>query len=315
MIINYLILAHNSPNHVKRLINRLNGHDVYFYIHIDAKSNLDEFLSVIKHENNVHFLIGNERKSIKWAGFEIIEATLQLMKKATAINKNGFCVLLSGQDYPIKSKSQISEVLSANPDKIFIEGFSLPSKKNWGPSGGMNRLNQYHFILGKRGESKAISYIFSGEFWRKSKLWDVYDLMRVGKLKEFGKFFQKRKFPNYLKPYGGSQWWSMPSEVVLQIQSFLDQHPDYIAYHKYTLCPDEIFFHSITFSLFPEKVTNQSTTYVNWIREGVTLPVLFDNLNDLTELLDAEQLFARKFDEVRSQELLNQIDEKVHKIK
>lgn len=308
MQINYLILAHNQANQLKRLLETLDGSERNFFIHIDADADINAFKAVLGIKQNVHFLPDKERMSIKWADFSMVQATLNLMKLAANIQKNGFCVLLSGQDYPLKSNAYLDDFFGKNMDSIFIEGFSIPTKGNWGHSGGLDRLELYHFVLDKKGYKKSLESIFNRNFWKMSKFWDLFDLAKHGQARYFYKLLKKRTFPSYLKPYGGSQWWSMPMSYVMQLLDFLKAHPDYIAYHKFTLCPDEIFFHSLCFSLFPKQVQNSSTTYVNWIRPVERPPVVFNTKDDLEELMQCGKLFARKFDERTSGALLDIID-------
>ena len=93
---------------------------------------------------------------------------------------------------------------------------------------------------------------------------------------------------------------------------FLEEHKDYLTYHKYTLLPGEIFFHSIIrhFSHGEnDLIIKPSTTYCNWERLGVTLPVTF-NSSDIEELSRQpdEKLFARKFDINIDDKILDLID-------
>ena len=47
MNIAYLILVHNQPLQVKRLVERLSGTGVDFYIHVDKKTDITDFYKAL----------------------------------------------------------------------------------------------------------------------------------------------------------------------------------------------------------------------------------------------------------------------------
>lgn len=127
MKIAYLILAHKSNIQLTRLINILNCEDVYFFIHINKNSS-DEFLcevnNTFKTYENVFFI---DRCSCTWGDFGIVEATIEGLKTIIISNlKIDYVVLLSGQDYPIKSNKYIKEFFTTNNGKSFIYNFPIP---------------------------------------------------------------------------------------------------------------------------------------------------------------------------------------------
>ena len=64
-----------------------------------------------------------------------------------------------------------------------------------------------------------------------------------------------RVFPNYVKPYGGSSLSSLTPETIKCILDFVNDHPDYIKFHEYSFCPDEIFFQTILLNSNKEKIS------------------------------------------------------------
>ncbi|MFN5787753.1 MAG: hypothetical protein ACK469_03255, partial [Bacteroidota bacterium] len=66
MYINYIILAHHFPAQLKKLVDRLNDANVYFYIHIDLTSDIQSFKKLISHPN-VIFL--EKRENAMWGNF------------------------------------------------------------------------------------------------------------------------------------------------------------------------------------------------------------------------------------------------------
>ena len=117
MQINYIILTHKSPTQLERLIAKLDDEEATFFVHIDLKTNIEQFKYLQK--ENVIFL--EDRVDVVWGDFSIVQATLNAMKSVVAHKNNGYTILLSGQDYPIKSKTAIKEYLSKNQNFDFIE--------------------------------------------------------------------------------------------------------------------------------------------------------------------------------------------------
>jgi hypothetical protein len=114
-----------------------------------------------------------------------------------------------------------------------------------------------------------------------------------------------------MHPYGGSNWWALPNETVKLIFDFLEVHPDYMEYHRFTHCPDEVFFNSIVANLIDTDFIEQSLTYTNWERKNCPLPVTF-GFDDFEELrFQPHKLFARKFDDSFDSKILNKIDQEL----
>ncbi|MCY2687852.1 beta-1,6-N-acetylglucosaminyltransferase [Salinimicrobium sp. TH3] len=312
MEINYIILGHKNPDQILRLVHSLNYREISFYIHIDKKVKIAPFQQMLNEFPNVHLLDYSKRKSIIWGDFSIVEATLNAMQQIVADGKNGYCVLLSGQDYPLRNPEFITQTLDQNHEKHYIDIFPMPGI--WGSS-GTDRIRKYKINKSlKRGHFTLLPSIFDQHFFTKETAGKINYLIKTKKFQEIRRIFQKRKFPSFLLPHGGSQWWAFPTETVTRILEFLKDHPGYCRYHKYTLIPDEIFFHSILAYFFKGdnlKIA-PSLTYVNWEKPTGPLPATFekDNLKELTEA-SQYKLFARKFDIEQDQEIFVLIEKEL----
>src|SRR5262245_60016479 len=100
----YLIMAHNQPDHLLRMVNALDCRGAAFYVPIDKNSDTALFHALIGNRDNVHFL--RDRGIANWMGFSLIEISLRMLTLAAA---HGFdyCLQLSGADYPIKSNDDL----------------------------------------------------------------------------------------------------------------------------------------------------------------------------------------------------------------
>lgn len=310
MFINYLLLAHKNPNQLKRLIDKLNSPNCAFYIHIDKDVDELPFRSAIKVDSNINYVDKEKRQSGLWGDRGIVIATINLLHLALSQDRDGYCVLLSGQDYPLKNNAFISTFFASNYPKDFVNHFSLPTDK-W-PGGGMERIAYYKINFSKRkGDFILYPSIFHTEFYKRTNLINIKKLLVHTKFSDFIYLFKKRQFPKYIKPYGGSQWWAITTETAKKVIDFLELHIEYLRYHQYTLLPDEIFFQSIFLEIHKDTpdLIRETITYVDFQRKNVPLPVTF-TATDFTELknLTYEVLFARKFDMEVDEIILDKID-------
>ncbi len=309
MDINYIILAHKCPEQLKRLVLKLSSTGTKFYIHIDKNIDLKPFKDQLVNNNQICFLEEEKREQGAWGNIGLVKAALNAMEKIVQEARTGYCVLLSGQDYPLHDNNSIQTFLTNNYGTEYISIFPIPHK-TW-DQGGLPRLEKYKINKSlQRGHFLLLPTIFDKSFYQLDTLRKLNFLRKTRKFEDMAKVFQKRKFPKKLKPYGGGQWWALTIETVQEILGFISSEPNYLKYHKYTLIPDEIFFHSILKHL--DKPISPSITYVNWSRPNCPLPVTFDE-SDFEELQNAskEKLFARKFDFHHGQKILKLIDQKL----
>jgi hypothetical protein len=294
---NYIVLAHKNPEQLKRLIEQLNDGLSTFYIHIDKKTDITLFTHLIRSAENIIFI--KNRFNVIWCDHSTVEATLETLKEALKIKKKGYCILISGQDFPIKSNEDINSFINKNSKYDFIDIHSIPTEQWY--QNGLNRINHYKFNLSaKRGHFVVCPSIHEKTFYSFKNLKSITKLILKLKIKFLLKLLISRKKPEYIKPYGGSQWWCLKNETVEKILAFCEQHKEFRDYHKYTLLSDEIFFQSIIMhikDIFNLQLKN-SLTFVDWERDVPVKPPTF-SLNDKELLLNQPdfKLFARKFDQ------------------
>jgi hypothetical protein len=311
MEINYIILAHTKPQQVARMLERLATRDTHFYIHIDKDVDIRPFRKELAHIADTFFLTGDQRVSSIWADIGIVQATLYCLKQIVADNRKGYCVLMSGQDYPIKSTTYIDAFFTRQYGINFIEGFPILPYDNIEQCS--RRINRYKINLSSTREDYLMfPSIYDGEFYKKK---NFKELLMVAKRKNIGsclailpKTLIKRRFPSYIQPFKGSQWWALPIETIHLVDDFMQQHPGYLRYHRHTFAPDEIFFQSIVYSMFNKERIREHVTYANW-KLNKTGPLLLKEMN-YAEIAntDGTKLFARKFDVDVDSKILDLID-------
>lgn len=291
---------------MRRLIERLQSPSSRFYVHLDQHAEAAPFVAELAGLAQVHLLA--KRETGIWGDVGVVKAAINGLRQIVEEGRGGYCVLLSGQDYPIKPVADFERFLQAHYGTCFIETFALPSPR-WDYE-GMERITYYKYNLSaQRGDYVLLPGLTTATFWNKQEP-HYRTLLRLLRRRIVPvAALRPRTFPAYLRPFGGSSWWALPIEVVHQALTFLAQHPDYLAYHTYTLAADEVFFQSIAQHLVGPELIQPSVTYANWEREGVPLPVTF-GAADLDELLaqPTGKYLARKFDAVHDGRILDLLD-------
>ena len=141
MRIAYLILAHHQPKHVGALIEQLDDGNARFFVHVDRKSDIAPFRQAIKSQR-AELLV--KRLPIYWGGWNMVLATLNLLRYAHRQGASDYYQLLSDSCYPIKSNREIAAKLgSGNLNYITINEALTPESQfhRWlGPDGADREL-------------------------------------------------------------------------------------------------------------------------------------------------------------------------------
>ena len=74
-----LIIAHDQPVHLARLVESLSCDWTRIFIHIDRKADAAEFKKCIPEHKNIIILDDQYRIRVNWGGFSIVEALLNLL--------------------------------------------------------------------------------------------------------------------------------------------------------------------------------------------------------------------------------------------
>ena len=276
----YLVLAHDNPRHLGRLIERLSSPSAVCFIHVDRKSSADAFAHI--GGGNVHFT--RRRVAVHWGDFSIVEATLLLMRAALAHeSRPSRFVLISGADYPLRSPDYIEEFFDRHGDDEFMHLVPMPSAQEGKP---ISRLTAYK---ARPGVAKINGLVRNA-------------LVRVGVVS------RERDYRAHLRdlaPYGGSAWWALSREACEHVVRFCDRERRVVRFFKHTHAPDETLFHTILGnSAFRHRVRRE-VTYADWTAGGPSpAPISEHHLERFRSARSiragsasdgVEALFARKF--------------------
>lgn len=276
----YLVLCHKDPAQVINLCKILDHSQNDIFLHIDKKakfsqSSVENLMTACKF-SKVRMV---KPVRVQWGGYSGIKAELSLLKEAVKYDYD-YYHLISGQDLPIKSQSEIIRYFEGTQE-IFL-GFDEMCDESL-----VEDRIRYHYyfqeFIGRYADSnhtvlKAIQrYIISFEKG----------------------LHYKRKINVKLKK--GPNWFSIPSDFAKYV---LSREKWIKKYFQYTNCADEIFMQTILYdSPFfsrrhhldgEDKDDNlEALRYIDWKRGR---PYIFRN-EDYDTLLNKEGVFwARKFD-------------------
>ena len=120
-----------------------------------------------------------------------------------------------------------------------------------------------------------------------------------------------RKFPLDLTLYGStnSSWWTLSAEAGQYLVDFINDNSKLKRFMKFTWGADEFLITTIIMnSPFKDRVINDNLRHIDWSFGGAH-PKVFAK-KDLSDLVNTNKYFARKFDIDVDKEILDLIDEK-----
>src|SRR6478609_7448739 len=120
----YLIVAYNIPHHFSRLVRALADEQTHIFIHIDGKVRQQDFEDALasggKVPGYVEFIVAREK--IYWGNFSLVEATLNLMRRAMNVVPDlDYACFISGSDYPLASPQAIRDFLTEHKGTEFLD--------------------------------------------------------------------------------------------------------------------------------------------------------------------------------------------------
>jgi len=279
MKICHLILTHKNPQQLERLIDALSHPEFDFYIHVDKKTDEAPFY-YLKKKRNVFFI--RNRTKIYWAGYGTIQATLNGFREIPG-NLYNYINVISAQDFPIKSANTIFNYFTDRLGKEFITCESIENKwKDAAP-----RVRKYHLIN-----------------------WRIPGKFRLEKL--VNKILPARKFPFDFEIVGRANWFTITPAAAQYILDFIDKHPSYVRYFKYTWGGDEFFFSTLLYnSQFHDRIQD-NVVYVDWSGPVTGHPQILD-ISHFDRLMASDKLFARKFDIEKNEEIISMLEKNINK--
>lgn len=262
---------------MKKAIQYLSSEDTAFFIHIDKKKEIQDFTEI--QGSNIFFTA--ERVSVYWGEYSGVQAILTLIKQARAMPQDyDYYVLLSGSDYPIRSKKYIDDFFLKNCGKEFINIIKVPNEDAGKPLSRINTL---------RIQSNKPIYRFISRV-----------MAKLGLAQR-----DYKKYLGNLEAYAGNTWWALTREASDFILEFVQENPSTCKYFEDTFAPEEMFFHTILGNSHFKSQIHRNLIYEDWSCRGGHPAMITEKHIKLFEDSDqviqsdlwgsGEMIFARKF--------------------
>jgi len=275
MKIAYLIFAYRNPRLIQKTIERLTCEDSSFFIHIDRKCDIRQFEFL--RDKNVFFT--ENRIVVYWAEFSGVEAILLLIRNALAAPRRyDYFVLLSGSEYPLRSRRYIHNFLEANRGLEFITMAKMPA-----PGKPLSRINTLRFPS-TRPVHRVIFRV----------------LAKLGLAQR-----DYRRYFGTLEPYSGITWWALTREACQYLLEFKARDRTLTDFFTNCFAPEETFFHTILGNSPFKSRIRRSLLYEDWSAKGAHPAMLNERHLAFFEAQGTvcvqdlhgpgELLFARKF--------------------
>jgi Core-2/I-Branching enzyme len=279
MRVGYIVTAHTLPDHLVRLVRRLDSDNARFFVHVDARAPASVVATVERELGGAPHVQLLPRHRCHWASFSLVRAALKGIRAILdSPEELDYGVLLTGQDYPLRPANLIERRLQDAHGHSFLT--HRPATGRF-----LRRLTRFHWhgtVLGRR--------------------------MRLPN--RLMPLTLKRSLPAGLEPYTGSAHWCLSRECLRYIGELEARRPELIDFFRWSAVPDEQFFQTILMSSpLAETVVNDDLRYIDWSDDANSPRTLTSD--DLGPLLASDALFARKFDPRVDAHVLDALDESI----
>ncbi len=280
----FIILAHHRPESVIRLVRRLHQPDHHFYIHYNLRSSAAEFQRLVDELGRLPNVTLLERHKCTWGDLGMVLGALKaLHAEAQEGFVHDYAILLTGQDYPIKSDAAFRERLARAAGGSFMEHAAWPIP-DWERGRAIKRIENFHWHLPFPNWARPLGWPPSRQHL--TLPW-------------------KRKVPGGLHPYFGSAFWYLHRSCLQYVVDYVTKHPEYVRFFQHALIPDENFFQILLMnSPLAPTVSKHCLTYVDW---RPPWPGIL-TMSDLPRLQATDHLLARKFDPKTDSQVLDELD-------
>lgn len=263
-----VVLSHRGSPQIRRLVDRVGaGGNAVAVIHHDPSG---EPLDLGRSSSAA---IIPDPVSCRWGTLSLVEAQLKAMRWVAAnLPEFSWILLVSGQDYPIRSMTAIEAELAASPHDAYLRHFKV------GPDPAAD-------VIAWQGLTRR-------RYLRKRRL-------PLGHRSVPLPFERRHPFRDGLDLYVGDMWFNLSANAV---HAMLDAEPltdRLLRYFRYAPIPDEAFITSLALNVRPRlDVAPSSRRFIQW-GEQQAHPELITS-GHLDALRDSDAFFARKVDMERN---------------
>ena len=285
----YLLMVHEFTGVLQALLKCIDHDSNDIFVHIDrnADTGMNSFIIKTVHRSLLIFVPSCR---VSWGGYSQIEAEMNLLESATSLDKYEYYHLLSGADLPLRPQRDIHRFFEINSGKEFIN-FQKREFEFY------HRVRYFYFL---QDRIKRNDISFSNLTYIKLSEIMLFIQRKLEILRNNDISFQK-----------GANWFSITDDFA----RFIVSKKKWIRkVFRWTYCADELLIQTV-YTHFKYEHPLYSADYadscesmvrhIDWKRGG---PYVF-TLNDYEELIGSGMMFARKFSQNVSKEVVDRLCE------
>ncbi|UQX87884.1 hypothetical protein M6D93_16480 [Jatrophihabitans telluris] len=212
-----VILAHNDPVHVRRLIAACASQPIV--LHVDSKTP-DDVFTEMTHDLPQRVILA-PRRDARLASWSLVEAELAGVRLALDRTDAEHILVMSGSDYPLTDPSRLAEVFAPFAGRSWIWNYPMPFPAWDVPGfrdGGLWRMRH-------RFATRADHIL-----WIASK--PIFNPIR-------------RSIHPDLEPRASMQWKVLSRSDAIRLLDCLESRPDLTKFGRSTFTPEETFIPSV----------------------------------------------------------------------
>lgn len=289
----YLVMVHKNFEQVKRLFNSIYERENFYLFHVDAKSEESFFAAVKEFIGEFPNARMMPRQNCRWGGYSMVDIELKGIRQLLDWSDEWrFFINISGQDFPLKTQTEIKSFLTANQDRNFLTVFDDEFVENW--------CNPYPLF-----RPRATNKNFLNARSRVERVF--FEMPGVSRLLYVP--FIKREFISDAKWYAGWQWMLLNRDFCEYLFGGAAQLEKYTKFFKNTFIPDEGFFQTVIMnSPHRDSVINDSKrTVVMQDKGGVKI----FRAAEYDYLVSSDNFFARKFDSNVDDQIIEKLERRL----
>jgi hypothetical protein len=273
LTVGFILLTHEHPHQIQRLVNRLN--QMFNYPRIVCHHDFSKCpLEIETFSRNVAFVQPYIRT--EWGHYSIVEATIQSIKRFHR-NLPDWTIFLSGSDYPIKSATQIISDLTASQADFHMKAELIQPP---------DFPTDWHREMYARYYTQWIPM----PAWIAKPLklnWQKLRLKPMAMMKPFV------PYPSEFRCYAGEQWFCANARSLNYILNYHYTQQRLSRHLRGVMFPEETYLQTIVANAPNLVIHSNDWRYIDWSGGGSHPKILTHA--DLPKLLESSTHFARKF--------------------
>ncbi|WP_406636673.1 beta-1,6-N-acetylglucosaminyltransferase [Pseudarthrobacter quantipunctorum] len=301
----FMIYTFREPELLNRTVKALSPHQVV--IHVDAKIDQTPFEAAIRMEDKARVTFLPNRVRVNWGGYSQVDAIRRLVAEAICrASPDEYLIMLSGQDYPIKSVPEIEKQLTLGRGRQYLRYFEVAASE---PIYMAQVSHRHHRDL-------PIGSNHTGNVRvRKAR---NFLIRAAEKMSSLGPAL---KPPPGLRVAHGATHFAITASFAEDLESLIT--PEIENYFRKVFCPEEKFYHSLAALSARSAETGGTldggfepyTGRGNWRYSNLhhideTLVKVYTE-DDWEEVRNSQKFFLRKLESERSSRLLQMIDDEL----